>query len=231
MGWDFPLNNITVILLLSFCSIASATTHTVTRVTSSPYGIEQSLLAIGSGAAFTKTVTIEDLISSDTKRMVANANPTIWLDGERVELWGLIGVTHRLRQFLDDSEFHEGSIEYVYYLRYGNSNVTRSTRLTDGRLVLTTTIRGGMNPVDWARLTIVAVEHAHGTAITGTLTAHTHIGDRCRLVNRIAHRRMHGPMAGVLQRVESGARELGRAGAPDLLGIGVLFVKEMTRGR
>lgn len=215
-------------LILLLCSTARATTHTVSRVTTSPHGIEQTLLAVGSGAAFDGTVTIEDLVASDMGRMLADANPTVWLDGHKVGLRETFAVTRRLRGFLDDTQHSEGSVGYTYYLRHQGSSVTRSTWITDGQLILTTTISGGMGRVDWARLTIVAVETSRGTTITGTLTAHTPIGDRCRLVNRIAHRRMGGPMLGVLNRIERRGREMGRSGSPDLLGVVQLFVQEMT---
>jgi hypothetical protein len=111
-----------------------------------------------------------------------------------------------------------GSVEYVYNVRVRSYTVRWHTSISDGRLTLSTTIDGHIGPkgeLYRVCLTIRADEtHQHESVIVGTLTGYSHIGDRCRLVRRIAERTISRELAGVLAEIERRGRGLYANGDP-----------------
>jgi hypothetical protein len=124
----------------------------------------------------------------------------------------------------------EGTVEYQYRLRIRDFVVYRRTRISDGRVVLTTDVYGHVGPrgeLYHVRLVINATEFRLGgsgaepalaaknaTRITGIATGYSRIGERCRVVARIAGRQIADAMGrGLLDRIQAGGIDLYRAGS------------------
>lgn len=109
---------------------------------------------------------------------------------------------------------HSGSVEYSYRLRLRGLDIRRTTRIEDGRVSLVTDVYGRLGPrgeLHHARITITATETVHGTTIAATATGWSHIGDRCRLVARVAGREISRGLADALLSIERGGIDLYRS--------------------
>ena len=107
-----------------------------------------------------------------------------------------------------------GSVEYSYRLRLRGLDIRRTTRIEDGRVSLLTDVYGRLGPrgeLHHARITITATETVHGTTIAATATGWSHIGDRCRLVARVAGREISRGLADALLTIERGGIDLYRS--------------------
>ena len=146
------------------------------------------------------------------------------LAGMETQRTGLRGsVEYAIRDWMPQwlRSNDSGSVEYSYRLTVRGFNVWRTTRITDGRVVLTTDVYGRIGPrgelyhvrLDLLATEVDSLETGHGTRITGHATGWSEIGSRCRIVSRIASRIIGEQLdTELLARIQRGGIDLYRAG-------------------
>lgn len=106
----------------------------------------------------------------------------------------------------------DGSVCLRFAYRFRGFNIIREDYVADGVIRLTADAYGSVGPrgeLYHVRLVLLATERREGeTAITGTATGWSHIGDRCRLVRRIAEPRITDAMRDALATIDAGGRGL-----------------------
>jgi len=110
-----------------------------------------------------------------------------------------------------------GSVAYAYGLHLRGLDIRRETLISDDHVLLTTDVYGRIGPrgeLYHVRVSIQANKTGNGSVqITGTATGWTHIGDRCRLVRRIAERQISAVLGReLLGAIQSGGTRLYHAG-------------------
>ena len=143
------------------------------------------------------------------------------IDGTvRSGVFAWTGAAYRVAGYATDRRT-DGSVEYWYRLRIRGFVVERRTRIADGCVVLTTDVYGSIGPrgeLHYVEMVLRATEISAGTtAITGSLVGRSHIGDRCRIVRRIAEQRISKALAAVLAETEVRGRRLYSAGDPNAI--------------
>ena len=110
----------------------------------------------------------------------------------------------------------DGVVAYTYRLRVRGYDIRRTTRISNDRVLLTTDAYGRIGPkgeLYHVRVLLDAQRVAGGTRIRGTATGWTRIGDRCRLVRRIAEREIREVLGReLLGAIQSGGTRLYQAG-------------------
>jgi hypothetical protein len=138
------------------------------------------------------------------------------IDGQpRTGVFAWAAAAERVAGYVLDRR-RDGSVAYLYRVSVRGYVVVRHTEIRDGRVTLTTDIYGAIGPRgELYRVTLVlrAIENSETkTTITGSLVGYSHIGDRCRIVRRIAERTISRELAAVLGDIESKARGLYHSG-------------------
>lgn len=136
------------------------------------------------------------------------------IDGEaRTGFYGWAEAALRTAAYAADWR-HSGSVEYSYRLRLRGLDIRRTTRIEDGRVSLLTDVYGRLGPrgeLYHVSITIAAREHGPTTTITGAIVGHSRIGEKCRLVNRIASHAISRGLADALLSIERGGIDLYRS--------------------
>lgn len=139
---------------------------------------------------------------------------TIRIDGEsRTGVYGWAEAALRTAAYAADWRT-SGSAEYSYRLRLRGLDIRRTTRIEDGRVSLLTDVYGRLGPrgeLTHVSISIDAREHGSATIITGTIVGYSRIGEKCRLVNRIASRAISSGLADALRAIERGGIDLYRS--------------------
>jgi len=147
---------------------------------------------------------------------VEKADIRLRIDGEPRAGWAWGVAAARVAGYVLDRQ-SSGPVEYEYRLPIRDLDIRRATTIEDNRVSLVTDVYGQIGPrgeLYAIRLTIVAVEGADGTRITGVATGYSEIGRRCRLVNRIASRVIADAMGReLLATIQAGGTDWYRAGS------------------
>lgn len=140
------------------------------------------------------------------------------IDGEKSGgIFAWIQTAERVAGYILDRR-QDGRVEYSYRLSVRGLDVYRRTEIRDGYLRLTTDVYGVLGPkgeLYHVRIVLSATDNAANgkTAITGSATGWSHIGDRCFIVRRIANRQISTAMGReLLGTIEKGGRRLYAAG-------------------
>lgn len=212
---------------------AEAATGTATRSLETRESISRIVLEVANGG-------IQDgfrarVQSKDVARAIREGHglPTLQIDGRpRTGPIAWLAACNRVAGYILDRNA-AGSVEYSYRLRIRGLNVWRSTRIEDGHVLLTTDISGPMagGRLYYAKLLIVSTESQAGTTtISATAKASSHIGERCRIVRRIAEREISkGLDRQLLAAIEAGGRRWHEAGHVDIEGAAEEFIRRMMR--
>lgn len=208
-----------------------------------------AVLLMGACGSASRTVVVEPSIGQIVLRVAAGGVVGNRGSGQHDRGWrlddvGRVGIDGTDRRgaiawlhagakiagFVTDA-WPSGSVEWDYAVRVKGLRVWRHTEIRDGFVRLTTDIRGPLGPrgeMYRVVFTITATEGAGGTKITGVATGWTHIGQRCRLVARIAGREVSkGLQRDLLGAVERGGRRLYAEG--DVSALVDEFVARMRR--
>ena len=185
-----------------------------------------AILILGASGTATRTIVVDDSIAGIVLRIakggvedavlrrdgdrlgIRNIQPVaLTIDGEPAT--GLCGWSHaavRIAAYAADV-YRDGDVRYTYRCRLRGYDVRREARISDGHVVLTTDVYGKIGPkgeLYHVRIVVATTEQAGCTRIHGTTTGWTHIGQRCRLVARIASREisrtLDAELLGALQR-------------------------------
>jgi len=142
------------------------------------------------------------------------SNAGLSIDGEaRTGFYGWLAAAHRVAGYALDRRT-SGSVEYGYRLSLRGLDIRRTTRIEDGRVSLLTDVYGRLGPrgeLHHVSITIDAREHGSATTITGAIVGHSRIGQKCRLVNRIASHAISRGLADALLSIERGGIDLYRS--------------------
>lgn len=144
--------------------------------------------------------------------------PTLRIDGEaRTGVCGWAEAALRTAAYAADWRTG-GSVEYSYQLRLRGLDIRRTTRIEDGRVSLLTDVHGRLGPrgeLHHVRIVLLAEERNDDskgiTKVSETATGYSTIGNRCRLVNRIASRAISRGLADALLSIERGGIDLYRS--------------------
>ena len=136
------------------------------------------------------------------------------IDGEaRTGFYGWAEAALRTAAYAADWRIG-GSVEYSYRLRLRGLDIRRTTRIEDGHVSLVTDVYGRLGPrgeLHHVSITIDAREHRPATTITGAIVGHSRIGEKCRLVNRIASHAISRGLADALLSIERGGIDVYRS--------------------
>jgi len=204
---------------LALLLLSLGTDATVSRSVESPQTIGATVLRLAVGAVAREIGGgIGDVVAMAQSRGNVQFRlrelPTPAIDGRAAAGWrGWLRAAGRIAGYLADVR-SLGSVRWAGGLRHRGIHVAWSVIVQDDRLTIAGDLRG-IPDLDLVRLVIVASEHGRSTTIRGTATGWTRYGDRCRLVRRIARRKITtGLDQELLAVIETAGRELYQGGDP-----------------